>query len=101
MTNNIPTDCICPAGATANRQAIHFLFSGNRTTNHEARCYILEVYDNKKGRIFTASAIKAQIEEAVGKDVSKDYLYDILRRHGWRKVVPRPQHPKADTEKQE
>lgn len=54
----------------------------------------------KKGRVITAFAIKTQIEEKVGKSVSKDYLYDILHRHGWRKVMPRPQHPKADTEKQ-
>lgn len=54
-----------------------------------------------KGRIATAFAIKAEIEEKIGKSVSKDYLYDILHRHGWRKVMPRPRHPKADTEKQE
>jgi transposase len=54
-----------------------------------------------KGRIITAFAIKMQIEQRIGKNVSKDYLYDILHRHGWRKVMPRPQHPKADSEKQE
>jgi transposase len=54
-----------------------------------------------KGRIVTAFAIKTQIEEKIGKSVSKDYLYDILHRHGWRKVMPRPQHPKADIEKQD
>lgn len=67
---------------------------------------LLEAFHStaEKGRIITAAAIKAQIEEAVGavgKDVSKDYLYDLLHRHGWRKVVPCPPHPKADTEKQE
>ncbi|MCX5814392.1 MAG: winged helix-turn-helix domain-containing protein [Proteobacteria bacterium] len=55
----------------------------------------------EKGRIITAFAIKTQIEEKVGKSVSKDYLYDILHRQGWRKVMPRPQHHKADKEKQE
>lgn len=55
----------------------------------------------KKGRIITAFAIKTQMEEKVGKSVSKDYLYDILHRHGWRKVMPRPQHPNADAEKRE
>jgi transposase len=55
----------------------------------------------KKGRIITAFAIRTQLEEKLGKTVSKDYLYDILHRHGWRKVAPRPRHPKADEEKQE
>ena len=55
----------------------------------------------EKGRIFNAFAIKEQIEERLAKRVSKDYLYDLLHRHKWRKVMPRPQHPKADKEKQE
>jgi len=55
----------------------------------------------EKGRIINAFAIKEQIEERLAKKVSKDYLYDLLHRHKWRKVMPRPQHPKADKEKQE
>jgi transposase len=55
----------------------------------------------QKGRILTAYAIKTKVEEKAGREVSKDYLYDILHRHGWRKVMPRPQHPKADKEQQE
>lgn len=55
----------------------------------------------EKGRILNAFAIKEQIEERLAKRVSKDYLYDLLHRHKWRKVMPRPQHPKADKEKQE
>ena len=55
----------------------------------------------EKGRILNAFAIKEQIEERLTKKVSKDYLYDLLHRHKWRKVMPRPQHPKADKEKQE
>jgi transposase len=55
----------------------------------------------EKGHIINAAAIKAQLEERLTKKVSKDYLYDLLHRHKWRKVMPRPQHPKADKEKQE
>lgn len=53
------------------------------------------------GRILTAFAIQATLEEKVGRPVSEDYLYDLLHRHGWRKVMPRPRHPKADTAQQE
>ncbi len=55
----------------------------------------------QKGRILTAGTLRAMVEDVVGNTVSKDYLYDILHRHGWRKVMPRPQHPKADEGKQE
>ncbi|NLW36777.1 helix-turn-helix domain-containing protein [Syntrophorhabdus aromaticivorans] len=54
-----------------------------------------------KGRIASALAIKTQIEEKIGRRVSKDYLYDILHRHGWQKVMPYPQHSKTDTEELE
>jgi hypothetical protein len=27
--------------------------------------------------------------------------YRLLERHGWRKIVPRPQHPKTDKASQE
>ena len=55
----------------------------------------------EQGRIITACAIKFHIEEKTGKVVSEDYLYDVLHRHEWRKVMPRPRHPKADSKKQE
>ena len=55
----------------------------------------------ERGRIVNAFAIKEHVEERLAKKVSKDYLYDLLHRHKWRKVMPRPQHPKADKEKQE
>jgi transposase len=54
-----------------------------------------------RGRILTAFAIQATLEEKIGRPVSEDYLYDLLHRHGWRKVMPRPHHPKADKEQQE
>jgi transposase len=65
--------------------------------------YLLEQVrkEAEQGRILTAYAVKVHIEEKTGRAVSKDYLYDVLHRHGWRKVMPRPQYPKADREKQE
>lgn len=54
----------------------------------------------EKGQIAGAFAIRKHVEKRLGKKVSKDYLYDLLHRHGWRKVVPRPEHPEVDKEKQ-
>ncbi len=55
----------------------------------------------EQGGIVAAFAIRSQVEGRVGRQVSKDYLYDLLHRHGWRKVTPRPKHPKAKKEEQE
>lgn len=57
--------------------------------------------DGTKGLIITVKKIKKKAEEKLGHPVSKDYPYDLLNRHGWRKVKPRPVHPKKDPEEQE
>jgi transposase len=28
--------------------------------------------------------------------LARSTIYRLLERHGWRKVMPRPRHPKAD-----
>ncbi len=57
--------------------------------------------DSIKGLILTAQTVKKHAEEKLGYEVSKDFAYDLLRRHGWRKITPRPKHPKSNPEIQE
>lgn len=57
--------------------------------------------DAEKGVIIVAKAIKQRMEGMLGRTVSDDYIYDLLHRHGWRKVAPRPKHPKSEPEVQE
>ena len=49
----------------------------------------------EQGQEVTAKDIKAAFDEACGKDTGNAYIYLVLRRHNWRKVVPRPKHPKS------
>jgi transposase len=53
-----------------------------------------------KGEIATTAQIKQIFEEKVGHEVDESTVYRLLERHQWRKLVPRPFHPKADKEKQ-
>jgi len=46
--------------------------------------------------MLTAGRIKAALEKKAGREVNKSTVYRMLRRHGWRKVAPRPRHPKQD-----
>lgn len=55
----------------------------------------------RSGGLLVVSEIKAAYEARAGKQVPKSTVYRMLSRHGWRKVVPRPKHPKADLAKQE
>jgi transposase len=54
-----------------------------------------------QGGVLEVSAIKAAYEKIVSHKVPKSTVYRILERHGWRKISPRPRHPKADKEAQE
>ncbi len=53
------------------------------------------------GEIATAGEIKRAFEAQVGHEVDESTIYRLLNRHGWRKLVPRPVHPKASKEEQE
>ena len=53
----------------------------------------------EEGHIVTAQDIKKVFDERIGKDTGRGYIYMLLKRHGWRKVMPRAKHPKkADEE---
>jgi transposase len=48
------------------------------------------------GGMLTVAEIQRAYEQRLGKAVAPSTIYRLLQRHGWRKVVPRPRHPKAD-----
>lgn len=55
----------------------------------------------RAGHLVTIEEVRATVEARVGHAVSQQSLYDLLHRHGWRKVQPRPRHVKADLAAQE
>lgn len=55
----------------------------------------------QKGFIITALAVKKAAEKLIGHELPKDYAYDLMRRHRWRKVMPHTHHPKKDPQAQE
>ena len=42
----------------------------------------------EEGHIVTAQDIKKVFDERIGKDTGRGYIYMLLKRHGWRKVMP-------------
>lgn len=55
----------------------------------------------REGGVLVVSEIKNAYEKKVGRTVNKTTVYRMLERHGWRKIAPRPHHPKADPEARE
>ncbi len=55
----------------------------------------------QKGYIATATEIKVAFEKLVGKEIHKTTIYRLLKRNGWRKIIPLPHHPKKNKQAQE
>ena len=73
----------------------------HRSLSEEEENDILAQFEKmaEEGHIVTAQDIKKAFDERIGKDTGRGYIYMLLKRHGWRKVMPRAKHPKkADEE---
>ena len=47
----------------------------------------------EQGQIIETGEIKRSYEEKTGHRIGKGQIYRVLKRHGWRKVMPRSKHP--------
>lgn len=78
--------------------------SNNRRMSFDEESAFLEQFKElaETGQIITISKILEKFNEATGKDNDSSTIYRLLKRHGWRKVKPRPHHPdKASDEELE
>jgi transposase len=48
------------------------------------------------GEMLNIHDLKAAYEQAIGHQTSNSTIYNLLARHGWRKLMPRPFHPQRD-----
>lgn len=71
------------------------------TESEEAR--ILEKCEELSGagKVLTVADIRQVFEEELGEKTATSYVYRVLKRHGWRKVMPRSKHPKAASEEEQ
>jgi transposase len=54
-----------------------------------------------QGGILVVAPLKTAYEKAIGRAVPDSTVYRLLARHGWRKIAPRPHHPKGNPELRE
>jgi transposase len=52
------------------------------------------------GELLNIHEIKAAYEKAIGHPTSNSTIYNVLARHEWRKLMPRPFHPDRNLEAQ-
>ena len=48
----------------------------------------------ENGQVISVSEIKEAYDKVLGRVTNKTQIYNVLRRHNWRKVMPRSKHPK-------
>jgi transposase len=48
------------------------------------------------GEMLNIHDLKAAYEQTIGHPTSNSTVYNLLARHGWRKLMPRPFHPRRD-----
>jgi transposase len=53
------------------------------------------------GGVLVVAPVQAAYEQALGHPVHPSVVYRALHRQGWRKVTPRPKHPKGNQEPRE
>lgn len=69
----------------------------NQVIDTETEAKIINEFRKKAelGHIVSAVEIKKAFDEYRGKDTGRGYIYEVLKRHKWRMVMPRGKHPKG------
>ncbi len=52
------------------------------------------------GGVLVVPLLKAELEAAPGRTMALSSVYNLLHRHGWRKLAPDKSHPQSDPEAQ-
>ena len=75
----------------------------NRRMSFEEETSFLEQFreEAESGLLISVKNILKKYEEVTGKSSNTSTIYDLLKRHGWRKVQPRPRHPGSASEEEQ
>jgi transposase len=90
----------CNHGLTS---IIKLKYGGNRRNlSNEQEKVFLEKYETEasKGHVIVVSEMKKEYDELVGHKTGSGTIYKMMKRHEWRKVMPRAAHPKKASEEE-
>lgn len=70
--------------------------ANHRNLTDEQETQIINKFEEKaiNGQVVSLANIKKEYEEIRGEKTSNSTFYSFLKRKGWRRVMPRGQHPK-------
>ena len=71
-------------------------------TREEEAAFLAPFFEKAKvGGILVVGEIKQALDARLGRTVALASAYNLLHRHGWRKLAPDKRHPQADVAAQE
>ena len=73
----------------------------NFTPEHEIEVLQPFLDRARTGGILVVPEIKPILEAALGRSMALSSVYNLLHRHGWRKLAPDKQHPQSDDQAQQ
>ena len=73
----------------------------NMSEEEEAKVLAQCEEEADAGKVLTAETVRKKLEEKLGRETSTNYVYRVMRRNGWRKVMPRSRHPKAASQEEQ
>jgi transposase len=68
----------------------------NLTPEQEQELLLPFLEQAAAGGVLVVAPVQAAYEAVVGRPVHHSVVYRTLHRQGWRKLAPRPKHPKAN-----
>ena len=73
----------------------------NMTEAAEAEVLVMCDQEAEAGKMLTVDTVRKKLEEKLGRETSHNYVYRVMKRQGWRKVMPRSKHPKAASQEEQ
>ena len=73
----------------------------NMSEEEEAKVLAQCEEEAEAGKVLTAETVRRKLEERLGRETSTNYVYRVMERNGWRKVMPRSRHPKAASQEEQ
>ena len=69
----------------------------------EQECAVLAPFLDRarSGGTLVVGQVKAQLEAELGRPMALSSVYNLLHRHGWRKLAPDKRHPQSDAAAQQ
>ena len=73
----------------------------NMSEEEEAKVLAQCEEEAEAGKVLTAETVRRKLEERLGRETSTNYVYRVMERNGWLKVMPRSRHPKAASQEEQ